>query len=111
MIWAACSFDAWYFCQVHTTDPMQLALQARRRGVERGAIFKLCQVLADAFIALGDFALSEAVGVQCHAQCEEQLLAPVAVQAFGHGLPRGFDASAAQCRQRLGIALSGQDRL
>ena len=40
--------DAGYFCQVYATDPMQFALQARRRGVQRGAIFKLCQVLADA---------------------------------------------------------------
>jgi len=69
--------DAGYL--VHSTDPMKLALEAGGRGFQDGAIRKLREMLSNACIALGDFALSEAEGIQGHAQGEKQLLAPVAV--------------------------------
>jgi transposase len=78
--------DAGYFRQVHSTDPMKLALEAGGWGFQDGAIFELREMLNNACIALGDFALSEAVGIQGHAQGKKQLLAPVAVQALGDAL-------------------------
>src|SRR4029077_5452594 len=52
--------DAGYFRQVHSTNPMKLALEAGGRGFQDGAIRKLREMLSNACIALGDFALSEA---------------------------------------------------
>ena len=48
-------FDAGYFCQVYPAVRCNSPLSSQA-GCPTRHNFKLCQVLADAFIALGDFA-------------------------------------------------------
>src|SRR5438309_3110924 len=75
----------------------------------RNSICKTGHVFLQLLVALGDASLVNMVHLDFLVQHKEQLLAPVAFQAFGNLLLGGVNPRITQFSQLLRVAVSSQD--